>query len=464
MFGERLKQSRKRAGLTQGELADGMGGRYDRSMISHVESGRVNFLTNGLAKAALALNVSTDYLLGLSDDPTPAAELFKMSPCSELPLPDNDGSSDILEIPQKEGILPARLLRAAAQEGLFTSDYTIPEENYQPASLDLRLGETAHILQCSFLPHGRTVEDKLSELSIGEIDIRDGAILERNRPYLIPLLERIDLPQGISARANPKSSTGRLDIFTRVLTDGGHEFDDIAQGYQGKMYLEVFSRAFTIKVRTRLSLNQIRLFKGDPRCAPGQLRDTHQDSPIILPSPEEAGYLAGPNTDNSVGLTINLRDERGIGYRAKKNSTLLDLSRTDWYEAGDFWERVYPGRNNCLILEPEEFYLLAAAEAISIPPEYAAEMKAYESSSGELRTHYAGFFDPGFGYGEDGRLGGVQPVLEVRAHDVPFMIAPGQKVCTLTFEKMLETPEHWYGAKMGSSYQKAGRTLSKHFH
>ena len=233
-----------------------------------------------------------------------------------------------------EGIIPTQMLKNMTQDEVITSDYTIPPENYQPASLDLRLGETAHILRCSFLPHGMSVEEKLSELSIGEIDIRDGAILERNRPYLIPLLERINLPEGISARANPKSSTGRLDIFTRVITDGRHEFDDIAPGYQGKMYLEVFSRTFTIKVRTRLSLNQVRLFKGNPKCAPGKLRTVHDISPIIIPAPgnKHQGPTPAPSQDNSLGFTINLRDKEGIGYRARKNSALLDLSEVGEYD------------------------------------------------------------------------------------------------------------------------------------
>ncbi len=362
------------------------------------------------------------------------------------------------------GILPAKWLRAAVQDSVVHSGYTIPGENYQPASLDLRLGETAYSLQCSFLPYSGPVENRLPELTIGEIDIRDGAILEKNRPYLIPLLEGLRLPPGIHARTNPKSSTGRLDIFTRVITDNSDRFDDVIDGYEGQLYLEVFSRSFTIKVKTRLSLNQIRLFKGDSRCGPGELLSAHQDSPIILPEAGQRGQLTQPNEDNSVGLSVNLKgSSRGIGYRAKKNSALLDLSRISHYHADDFWEPVYAGRDRPLILEPEEFYLLSSTEAVCIPPEYAAEMTAYETSSGELRTHYAGFFDPGFGYGEDGRLGGVQPVLEIRAHDVPFMIGPGQKVCTLTFERMLESPAHWYGPRVGSSYQEAGRILSKHF-
>ena len=369
----------------------------------------------------------------------------------------------INEIP-KDGILPAKWLRAAVQEDIINSDYRIPEQHYQPASLDLRLGEKAYILQCSFLPYASAVETKLPELTIGEIDIRDGAILEKNRPYLIPLLEGLNLPQGIRARTNPKSSTGRLDIFTRVITDYSDRFDDIANGYQGRMYLEVFSRSFTVKVQTRLSLNQIRLFKGDSGCESGELLRVHEHSPIIFPEAGQHEQWPRINEDNSIGLSINLPDTpHAIGYRARKNSTLLDLSRVNYYHPRDFWEPVFPDRDRRLILEPEEFYLLSSTESVSIPPEFAAEMTAYETSTGELRTHYAGFFDPGFGFGEDGRLGGVQPVLEIRAHDVPFMIGPGQKVCTLTFEHMLEPPQQWYGPKVGSSYQEAGRMLSKHF-
>ena len=371
---------------------------------------------------------------------------------------------DIDEIAQA-GILPARWLRRAVQENIIRSDkYKIQEQNYQPASLDLSLGEKAYSLQCSFLPFSDTVETKLPELTIGEIDIRDGAILEKNRAYLIPLLEELRLPQGIRARTNPKSSTGRLDIFTRVISVYSDRFDDIAEGYEGRMFLEVFSRSFTIKVKTGLSLNQLRLFNGDSRCEPGELQRIHQSKPVVFPKAGQPGQLTQPNENNTIGLSVDLTGtSHGIGYRAKKNSALLDLSRTDYYDPGDFWEPVFADEDRPFILEPEEFYLLSSAESVGIPPEFAAEMTAYDTSSGELRTHYAGFFDPGFGFGEDGRLGGIQPVLEVRAHDVPFMIGPGQKVCTLTFERMLETPEDWYGPKVGSSYQQSGRVLSKHF-
>lgn len=366
---------------------------------------------------------------------------------------------------ENDGILTARWLRQAAQDDvIYTGKYKIEDRNFQPASLDLSLGETAYSLQCSFLPYASSVESKLQGLKISDIDIRDGAVLEKNRPYLIPLLEELRLPDGIYARTNPKSSTGRLDIFTRVITDASDRFDDIPDGYHGRMFLEVYSRSFTIKVKTYLSLNQLRLFKGKPKCKPGELKEVHENKSIIFQRDGQLGNLTGPNDDNTLGLSIDLiGTSDGIGYRAKKNSALLDLSRIDHYDAREFWEPVIADANRPLILEPEEFYLLSSTEKVSIPPNYAAEMTAYETSSGELRTHYAGFFDPGFGYGEDGRLGGVQPVLEVRAHDVPFMIGPGQQVCTLKFQPMLETPDQWYGPEVGSSYQEVGRVLSKHF-
>ena len=365
---------------------------------------------------------------------------------------------------EQEGVLSTRWLRDAVSEGIISCDSGVPEKNFQPASLDLQLGATAHRLRCSFLPSPGTLDRKLADLSLGEIDIRGGAILEKNRPYLIKLLEGLRLPEGIHGRTNPKSSTGRLDIFTRVITNASDRFDDITEGYEGAMYLEVFSRSFPIKVQTGLSLNQLRLFKGDSRLAPGEVLSLHEANPIVFPKSGRQGQLTAINRDNSLGLSVDLTGTyKGIGFRAKKNSGLLDLSKPAFYDPGEFWEPIFADNGESLILEPEDFYILCSAESVSIPPQLAAEMAAYEASSGELRTHYAGFFDPGFGYGEDGRLGGVQPVLEVRAHDVPFMIAPGQKVATLTFERMVEAPEQWYGPRVGSSYQQSGRVLSKHF-
>ena len=356
------------------------------------------------------------------------------------------------------GILPDHLLQEAVKNNIIHSEFTIPLNSYQPASLDLRLGETAYSLQCSFLPHhSEPVETRLSQLTIAEIDIRDGAVLERNRPYLIPLLENLDLPPDLTAKTNPKSSTGRLDIFTRVITNNNQRFDTIPAGYRGPMYIEVFSRSFTIRVERRLSLNQLRLFRGDPSCKPGEILELHQQTPVAFPQ------ASAPERDNTLSLTIDLESpHRPPGYRAKKNSALLDLSLRSHYRARDFWEPVFSSDDKTVILEPEEFYLFSAAESVSIPPMYAAEMNAYQTSIGELRTHYAGFFDPGFGYGPQ-NAGRVRPAMEIRAHDVPFMTGPGQTVCTLTFERMLEHPHSVYGADLGSTYQDPDRVLSKHF-
>ena len=372
---------------------------------------------------------------------------------------------DLINEIETQGILPTRWLREAANDDvIFTERYKIPEANFQPATLDLRLGETAHRLRCSFLPDSSSVMDKLLDLGMEEIDLRDGAILERNRPYLIPLIEEMRLPENIQAKTNPRSSTGRLDIFTRVITDHSQKFDEIKAGYQGRLYLEVVSRSFTIKVQTGLSLNQLRLFKGDPRCQPGEVRQLHREQPVVLAHGGHIEQLSEPGDDNSINLGVDLIGHpSGVGFRAKKNSNLLDLSNRNYYDPGDYWEPVVAEKTNRIVLEPEEFYLLTAAESVRVPPDYAVEMTAFDPSSGELRTHYAGFFDPGFGFGDDGKMAGVQPVMEVRAHDVPFMIEHGQKVCTLTYEKMLEAPDKLYGPKIGSSYQGEGLVLSGHF-
>ncbi|MBM3942406.1 MAG: 2'-deoxycytidine 5'-triphosphate deaminase [SAR202 cluster bacterium] len=361
------------------------------------------------------------------------------------------------------GILPVQQLRRAASQGIIRpAKAPIPDSSFQPASMDLRLGDKAYRLRCSFLPDTRSVMEKLVDHSMGEIDLQGGAILERNRPYLIPLVEELRLPQGLRAKANPRSSTGRLDIFTRVITDYSYKFDEIAPGYQGKLYLEVVPRSFTIRVKSGLSLNQLRLIQGQPRCTDQEILEFHQRTPVIYRS----GQPVSPALADGLFLSIDLtsdQDRRPVGYRAKKNSQLIDLSLLGHYQAQDFWEPVHAERGDRLVLEPEEFYLLLSDESVSIPPEFAAEMVAYEPTSGELRTHYAGFFDPGFGYDPQGRLPGTRAVMEVRAHDVPFMVEHGQKVCKLWFEKMLARPDILYGPSIGSAYQRQELTLSKHF-
>jgi dCTP deaminase len=372
---------------------------------------------------------------------------------------------------EEPGILPDQWIRKALDSGWVTTDrLKIPEANIQPASLDLRLGEKAYRLRCSFLPEDATVADKLERYSMGEVDLRDEGILERNRPYLIPLVEGLSLPPGLRARANPRSSTGRVDIFTRVITDRSHRFDEIESGYHGPLYLEVVSRSFTVKVREGLSLNQLRLLVGDPRCSDADVLRFHTEDPILFnddkPVPREQVAMA-----DGLFLSLNLADERGlaggssrqVGWRAKKNSRLLDLTRPPQSHATeDYWEPVVREGKGSVVLEPEEFYILGSREKVRIPPTFAAEMNAYDPTSGELRTHYAGFFDPGFGHtGAD--AAGTWAVMEVRAHDVPFMVEHGQRFCKLGFERMLEVPTTLYGENIGSSYQHQRLSLSKHF-
>ncbi|HWD08902.1 MAG TPA: 2'-deoxycytidine 5'-triphosphate deaminase [Actinomycetota bacterium] len=368
------------------------------------------------------------------------------------------------------GVLPSQWLELAVAQGVIGSErYRIPRSSIQPASVDLRLGETAYRLRCSFLPEGERIEAKLTELSMGQIDLRDGAILERNRPYLVPLIEELDLPPGLSARTNPRSSTGRLDIFTRVITDEGHSFDEVPPGYRGRLYLELVSRSFTVFVRTELSLNQLRLQAGKSRRDDPQVVAMHAAEPILF-----SGAAAVPAGDLVLGdglfLSVDLLGEAGgrVGFRAKKNSQLLDLTKRNHYDPDDFWEPVHHERGNRLVLEPEEFYLLISKERVRIPPEYSAEMTAYDPTSGELRTHYAGFFDPGFGHTAatqraPGEQQGSKAVMEVRAHDVPFMLQHGQRVAKLVFEELSEAPSILYGQEIGSSYQHQERMLSKHF-
>ncbi|MGH9223253.1 MAG: 2'-deoxycytidine 5'-triphosphate deaminase [Acidimicrobiales bacterium] len=364
------------------------------------------------------------------------------------------------------GVLPDLQIRKAIDAGEIVSDVAgVADAAVQPASLDLTLGPKAYRLRCSFLPDAKSVAEKLGEHSMGEFDLRYGAILERNRPYLIELREGLALPPHLRAKANPKSSTGRLDIFTRVITDHSFRFDEVGPGYQGGLWLEVVSRSFTVRVREGLSLNQLRLFVGEPRVTDAEIRSIHAggqpllflDGAVVVP--DEIAVADG------LFMSLDLRKAPGriVGYRAKKNSQLLDLSAVERYDPDLFWEPVVPEKSDRLILEPEEFYLLLSAESVSVPPGYAAEMTAYDPTSGELRTHYAGFFDPGFGYDRDGDLRGSRATLEVRAHDVPFMVEHRQPVCKLSFDRMLEPPHTLYGEEIGSHYQSQQVTLSKHF-
>jgi dCTP deaminase len=335
----------------------------------------------------------------------------------------------------------------------------------QPASVDLRLGEHAWALRCSFLPDSRsTVEQKVEDLAFERIDLRDGATLERDRPYLIPLIEELRLPDEIRAKANPKSSTGRLDVFTRVLTDRSRRFDEISGGYRGKLYLEVVPRTFAIRVKTGLALNQVRLISGDGRLSDQELVALHRQIPLLYRDSEPLSASALSLAEGLfLSLDVSNSSDSIVGYRAKKNSLPIDLTKIGALRWQDYWEAVNPEQGRRIVLEPEVFYLLLSSEGVAIPPSYAAEMLAYDPTAGELRTHYAGFFDPGFGYSRDRERQGTRAALEVRARDVPFMVEHGQPVCKLAFERMAEEPDVLYGEDIGSNYQGQQTMLSKHF-
>jgi dCTP deaminase len=371
-----------------------------------------------------------------------------------------------LGIPGAEGVLPDHRLGQAIDAGWIDAEpFTIPKASIQPASLDLRLGEVAYRIRCSFLPARQPVEERLKNLVIDELNLHgDGVVLETNRPYLIPLKERLSLPAGVRGKANPKSSTGRADVFTRVITDDSARFDEIADGYRGGLWLEVVPLSFPIRVREDLSLNQLRLSVGRAELTDAELREHHRSSPVLF---RDGTPIDADRLDLAGGLFLGL-DLKGdatgrVGYRARDHAPLLDMTKVRALEPEPFWEPVRREEGDRIVLTPGQFYLLMSDEAVTIPPSLAAEMTAYDPTSGELRTHYAGFFDPGFGYDPDGAFQGSTAALEVRAHDVPFMIEHGQPVCKLTFERMLEPPAELYGQGIGSNYQRQVETLGKHF-
>jgi dCTP deaminase len=376
-----------------------------------------------------------------------------------------------------QGILPYQQIIRLITSGVIASSTPIEDRQIQPASLDLRLGKKAYRLISSFLPELSAISSRLdildfyqSDLVMYEMDLSGGAILEKGHVYLVPLLESLKLPKALRAKANPKSTTGRLDVFTRVVTDLNAGFDEIRAGYCGSLFLEVVPRSFAIKVKTGQSLNQIRFVRGEATAPDATLQSLHRQEPLLYHNLTKRKALGTKEfrTDRGLFLRIDLKGEERpnstvIGYRAKKNSHVIDLSKIGYYAAADFWEPLYRHRHDSLLLEPEEFYILASKERICVPPDYAAEMVAYEAACGELRTHYAGFFDPGFGYGSDGEIAGTQVVLEVRPHDVPFLIHDGQTFFKVVYDRMLDVPSRLYGVGMGSSYQQQALTLSKHF-
>jgi dCTP deaminase len=332
--------------------------------------------------------------------------------------------------PLNAGILPCQSIEALIAEGAIVSDLPFAPDQVQPASLDLRLGNRVWRVRASFLPGlGRKVADRIADVAMHELDLTGGAVLERGCVYIAQIAERLKLPAGVAARGNPKSSTGRVDVFVRTLTDHGPAFDDIAEGYQGPIYLEIAPQTFSVLVRTGTRLNQLRLKRG------------------------HAEVLS----TRSVGVDL---ESRLAGFRARRHAGVIDLDLENGHDPRDFWEPLEPRRGE-LLLDPGEFYVLASKEAVHIPADQAAEMTPIDPSVGEFRVHYAGFFDPGFGAPETDSVG-ARGVLEVRSHETPFLLEDGQTVARLVFEPLTERPNRLYGED-GSHYQRQGLQLSKHF-
>lgn len=353
------------------------------------------------------------------------------------------------------GVLPAQALRQLIDQGVICADPAITEGQIQPASLDLRLGTVAYRVRASFLAgQGRSVAERISEFEMHRVDLTAGAVLEKGCVYLIPLMERLALPKGVTAVANAKSSTGRLDLLTRTITDGGVEFDRIPEGYHGPLYAEVCPRSFSVLARSGQRLNQIRFRQGQAVLSDADLAALHAQERLV----------DGPAViSEGLGFSVDLQPAEGdlVGYRAKPHTGVIDLDRIGHYPAAEFWEEIRT-RDGRIILDPGAFYILVSREAVTIPPDYAAEMAPYLAMVGEFRVHYAGFFDPGFGHSEAGGAGS-RGVLEVRCHEAPFVLEHGQVVGRLVYERMSARPETLYGAGIASNYQGQGLKLAKHF-
>ena len=352
------------------------------------------------------------------------------------------------------GVLPSQKIKDMIINSQIISTNPVDIDQVQPASLDLRLGKKAYRVRASFLAGSKnSVADRLSNFKMHEIDLRNGAVLEKGCVYVVPLMESLALPKNINAVANAKSSTGRLDLFTRCITDHGIEFDRIEKGYTGPLYAEISPRSFSVLVKPGMRLNQIRFRKGKSVLSDNELSKMHND----------IGLVDGPaQIDQGLGFSVDLDLPNGlVGYRAKPHTGLINLDNISYYNIDDYWEPVFAHEKR-IILDPGAFYILVSREAVHIPPNCAAEMAPYLAMVGEFRVHYAGFFDPGFGNTEAGGKGS-RGVLEVRCHEAPFALEHGQSVGRLVYERMSEVPDILYGADLKSNYQGQGLKLSKHF-
>jgi dCTP deaminase len=364
-------------------------------------------------------------------------------------------------LPRARGILPYQAIHAMRRGGEILADADILPEQIQPASMDLRLGSVAYRVRASFLPGpDATVLEKIQQLDGYAIDLTNSAVLEKGCVYVVPLIESLALTEAIAGFANPKSSTGRLDILTRLITDRSAAFDRVERGYQGPLYAEIAPRTFSVVVRTGTRLNQLRFRRGSPAVASSELQRLHDEQQIVMALGDENKL----GEDGMLRVTVDLGGAGGdslIGFRARKHTDRIDVDNIGHYDPLDFWEPIHAHRDPRIILDPNDFYILKTRESVGVPPDYAAEMMAYDTTVGEFRVHYAGFFDPGFGW--DRAAGGSRAVLEVRSHEVPFLLEHGQTVGWLRYEPMAGRPDKLYGRGIGSNYQNQGLALAKQF-
>lgn len=361
------------------------------------------------------------------------------------------------------GILVYQQIRALIESGALSSTPAIAPTQLQPSSLDLRLSTRGYRVRSGFLPENVRVADRLEEMTLYTFDLADGAVLEKGHCYIVPLLERIERPLPYLVRANPKSSTGRLDLFTRLLADRCGRFETVPPGYTGPLYLEIVPRSFPVKIRTGLSLCQIRFSAGHASLSDDELRAEHANGGLLFDDHGRPLPTDKLRIDRGLMMGVALRRDRDlqgpIGYVAKRYTSVVDMAVEGNHDADAFFEALPEPRDGRFVVEPEEFYIFASKERIRVPRHLAAEMVAYDVGIGELRTNYAGFFDNGFG-GEQG----TRAVLEVRPHDVPFLLEDGQVFFKLEFFRTLEQPEVVYGdRRLSSHYQGQALKLSKHF-
>ena len=359
----------------------------------------------------------------------------------------------------RNGALASQHLKQLIDDSIIELETPVDENQIQPASIDLRLSSTAYRVRSSFLPgRNRTVKQCLDELAMHRVDLTEGAVLEKSCVYIVPLQEGLNLPDNLLAAGNPKSSTGRLDVFTRLITDNGIEFEQVPAGYKGPLYAEIAPLTFSVLVRKGSRLSQLRIRSGISSIDDEAHFELQKEKRLVDLE------LDAIDVKNGVPVSVDLAgdSETGlIGYRAKRHSGVVDVDKSSAQPIAEFWEPLYAHKKQ-LILDPGEFYILVSKEAVHVPSDYAAEMVPYDTLVGEFRVHYAGFFDPGFGAPEAGGLG-AKAVLEVRSFDVPFLLEDGQNVGRLVYEKMLETPDRLYGQGVPSNYQAQGLKLSKHF-